>query len=247
MFYLLVHRHNWGYITTSVAIVGGGPNCNEVRVLEPELETIHDKLMGSGNQIQAVDVVELWGYFRTEKPSSTSWGDCPGVNIIGVGPHEVAISSFMRDFVASVDQTNLIQGLNIGGKSSMDAENFSFNNCTSAEEIENLSAELPRVGISVLADTFIVVSIHLRNLSSFVVSSQQSNVVGPFKLEAHQKLEGLDRVKTAIDKISHENIARLGDFSSFVEKLKKIMELSVNISTNSNWCAYGLNIAFFDE
>jgi len=51
VFHLFVHRHNRSNITTSVAVVGSGPYCNEVRVLEPELETIHDKLMGSSNQI----------------------------------------------------------------------------------------------------------------------------------------------------------------------------------------------------
>lgn len=60
-------------------------------------------------------------------------------------------------------------------------------------------------------------------------------------------MEGLNRIETTIDEISHKDVARVWDVSSLVEKLEKIMELPVDISANCNWCTDGLNIAFFDK
>jgi hypothetical protein len=80
-----------------------------------------------------------------------------------------------------------------------------------------------------------------------VVTSQQSDVVRPFELKAHQKLEGLNRIKTTIDEISHEDVACVWDVSTLVEKLEKIMELSVDISTNSDRCTDWLDVAFLNK
>lgn len=67
------------------------------------------------------------------------------------------------------------------------------------------------------------------------------------QLQAHQKLESLNRVETTINEISHEDVASVGDLASLVKKLNKIVELSVNISTDSNRCTDGLHVRFFNK
>jgi hypothetical protein len=60
----------------------------------------------------------------------------------------------------------------------------------------------------------------LGDLSGLVVSTEESDVSGVLHLEAHQKLESLNRVEAAINKISHEDVAGLGNVSTLVEKLE---------------------------
>ena len=52
---------NGSDISASVAVVGGRPDCNQVLVFEPVFESIHHQLMGSSNQLNIIDVVELSG------------------------------------------------------------------------------------------------------------------------------------------------------------------------------------------
>jgi hypothetical protein len=58
----------------------------------------------------------------------------------------------------------------------MDAENLSFNNSANTEIVEDLCAVLPRVSITILSDGLIVKSIDCGNLSSFMVTSKESDV-----------------------------------------------------------------------
>jgi hypothetical protein len=53
-----------------------------------------------------------------------------------------------------------------------------------------------------------------------VISSEESNVSRVSQLQAHQKLESLNRVETTINEISHEDVASVGDLASLVKKLK---------------------------
>ena len=68
----VVHVENRGDVTASVAVVGSGPDGDEVLVLEPELVTIHNELMGTRNQVDVVDVIEFRSDLGSEEPSSSS-------------------------------------------------------------------------------------------------------------------------------------------------------------------------------
>ena len=56
---LVVDVEDGGHITATVAVVGCGPHGNQVGVLEPVLEAVHDELMSTSHKLQVVDVVEL--------------------------------------------------------------------------------------------------------------------------------------------------------------------------------------------
>ena len=71
----------------------------------------------------------------------------------------------------------------------MNAEDLTFNDGTDAKIVENLSAVLPRVGISVLSNRLVIEAVDSSNLSSLMVSSEQSDVSWVLEFEAKQKLE----------------------------------------------------------
>lgn len=99
----------------------------------------------------------------------------------------------------------------------MDAENFSFNNGTDTEVVENFCAVFPWISVSILSNGLIIESIHGGDLSGFVVTSEQSDVGWILELKAEQKLECLNRIITSVDKVSHEDVSSIWDLSSLVE------------------------------
>lgn len=56
---LFIDLHDGSDVTASVAVVRCRPDSNEVRVLKPEFKSIHDKLMGTSDQVKPVNVVEF--------------------------------------------------------------------------------------------------------------------------------------------------------------------------------------------
>lgn len=80
-----------------------------------------------------------------------------------------------------------------------------------------------------------------------MITSEESNVCWVLKLQAEQELECFNWVVTSIDEISHENVACVGDLTSLIEKLQQVMELTMDITTNSNRGTHWLNIALFNK
>jgi len=126
----------------------------------------------------------------------------------------------VRDLLSAFDKANLVESLDIGRKSSVDAEDLSFDDSSSAEEVEDFGAVLPGVGVSVLAHALVVVTVDLGDLSGLMVTSEKGDVTGVPHLQAHQKLECLNRVESTVNKISHEDVAGRRDVSSLVEEFK---------------------------
>lgn len=56
---------------------------------------VHHQLMGSGNQLQVVGVVELLGDILSERVTSTSRRDAPTASVIRVGPQQITNGSII--------------------------------------------------------------------------------------------------------------------------------------------------------
>lgn len=80
--------------------------------------------MGAGNQLQSVYVAEIICHLRTEDPSGTTGIDCPIFDILRVRPHEIAERTFMGDFNLAVNGPHLVNCLDFGAESSVDAEDL---------------------------------------------------------------------------------------------------------------------------
>lgn len=132
--------------------------------------------MSSANQAEIIDSVELLGDLGSEEPSSASGTHGPSLDVLRVGPHEIAEGSLVGDLLASLDSSDLVDCLNIRGETSMDTEHLTLDEGGNAEVVEHLSAVLPRVRVTVLSDDLVIESIDRSDLSRFVVSSEKSDV-----------------------------------------------------------------------
>lgn len=151
----------------------------------------------------------------------------------------------MWNFHTSVDQADLIKGLDVGRQTSVDTKYSAFNYCTDTKIIKNFAAILPWVDIAILAQGFFVKAIHGCHTSSFVISSQKSDAIWVLELEAKEKLESLDRVVASIYKVTHEDIASIRNRPTFRKELQQVMELTMDITTDRDWCTYRLHVTLF--
>ena len=83
----------------------------------------------------------------------------------------------MWHFLLPVNGFDLIQSVNVGRETPMDAKHFLVDQSSQREEIEYFSAVAPHIDRPVLAQTFVVKAVDLRDLAAFVVASDQRDVL----------------------------------------------------------------------
>lgn len=115
------------------------------------------------------------------------------------------------------------------------------------EIVKKVGEGLPDVGVSVLAETLVVESINLSNLTRLVVSTEDGNAILIADLESDQKGHGLDRVVAAIDVVTHEEVVGVGRVAADTEKLHEIVELTVDITTDGDGAAHRLDVGLFHQ
>jgi len=107
-------------------------------------------------------------------------------------------------FDLSIDLPYLIEGVEIWGEPSVETEDLVLNHGCQWQEIEQICVVLPNIGISIFPQTLIVKTIHLCNLSRFMISAQNSDSILEPDFQANQEGNGLNRVVPSINVISHE-------------------------------------------
>ena len=70
----------------------------------------------------------------------------------------------MRNFDSSIDGSDLIDGFDFGAESTMNAKDFSIDDGSDGEVVEDFSAILPRVRITIFSVDFIIETIYCSNL-----------------------------------------------------------------------------------
>lgn len=157
-FHELVDGHNCSLVTAAVAVVRRTKHCDYVAVVGPVV-TLHHKLMGTGDSCQVVGVVELLRNILAETVSSTSWRNTPAASIIRVRPQQVAHGTFLWHLLNSVELSNLVESVDAGWETTVEAENLILNDSCKGQEVEKLCEYFPYVGIAVFSEALVVESI----------------------------------------------------------------------------------------
>ena len=65
-----------------------------------------------------------------------------------------------------------------------------------------------------ISSKFCFANLHLSDLSAFVVTSQDSESILEADLESHEEGDSLDRVVSAVDVVTHEEVVGVGRLST---------------------------------
>jgi hypothetical protein len=84
----------------------------------------------------------------------------------------------------------------------MDAKDAAVHDGTQREIIEDFAAPAPDVAAAVLALTFVVKAVHLRDLPRLVVSTDESYAIRISHFEGQKEKECFDAVEASIHEVS---------------------------------------------
>jgi len=141
----------------------------------------------------------------------------------------------------------MVQRVNRRRKTTVKTEDLVLNQGSEGEIVKEVGEGFPNVGVSILAETLVIESIDLSNLTRLVVSAEDGNAILIADLKGDQEGHGLDRVVTAIDVVTHEEIVRVGRVAADAEELHEIVELTVNITTDGDGAAHRLDVGLFHQ
>lgn len=82
---MFINLHDGSLITTSVTVIGGTKNRDNIPVLAPVV-SLHDQLMCSRHEGKTVVVIERFGDVLPECIACTSWTDTPSTSVVGITP-----------------------------------------------------------------------------------------------------------------------------------------------------------------
>jgi len=118
------------------------------------------------------------------------------------------------DFHKTIKLFDLVEGIDTWRKSTVEAEDAILDNGCERQEVEEGCEVLPDIGVSILPQALIIKAVHLSDLLALMIASQNCDTVWESDLEADEKGDCLDRVVSAIDVVSHEQIVVVRELTS---------------------------------
>lgn len=76
------------------------------------------------NQLQAINMVELAGNLIAKQPARAPRRNSPGLDVLGIAPHEVAEGALVGDFLGAGDDADLVEGADFGAEAAVHAEDL---------------------------------------------------------------------------------------------------------------------------
>lgn len=214
---------------------------------EHPLISLHDKLVGAGDGVHFIGVVELAADITAKKVPGAARAEAPAFNLFGVRPEEVAHGAVMRDFLLSIDCANLVEGLDAGGKAAVDAEDSVVDDGGEGDVIEDVGAVLPHVDASVFPQALVVKAVHLRDLPALVIAPYEEDPIGVSDFECQEQEERLHAVKPSVDKISQEQVVCPRTIPSHIEQFLQVIELPVYVAADCHGRLDALDIRLLNK
>lgn len=101
--------------------------------------------MSTGDHLQVVCVVVLLSDVLPEGIASASGIHAPACPVIGVRPQQVAHGAFVGHLLESFEGSDVVEGLDAGGESSVETEELVFYDCCEGDVVEEFSEASPDI------------------------------------------------------------------------------------------------------
>src|SRR5258707_73438 len=99
--------------------------------------------MCSCDQREAIVVVESFRDVLPERVASTSWTNAPSTPVVWIAPQQVAHRALVRHFLDAVEASNVVEGIDAWGETTVKAEDLIVDEGSEWQVVEKVGEELP--------------------------------------------------------------------------------------------------------
>ena len=109
----------------------------------------------------------------------------------------------MRNLAEAVDDLDLIDAMDAGRQTTVDAEDLVVDDAGEGEVVEHVGEVVPDSSVAVLAAAFCVETVGLSNTSRLVVAADEVDAVRIAEFETDQQRDGFDTEEAAINVVAY--------------------------------------------
>ena len=117
----------------------------------------------------------------------------------------------------------------------MNTEYLLIDDGCDGQEIKDFSEGAPDIEGPVFFDALIIEAIDLGDEPGLVVSSEEGDSVFVPDFQGQQQQECFDAISASVHIVTQKYVIGVGRISANFEQLKQVVQLPVDISTNSDW------------
>ena len=99
----------------------------------------------------------------------------------------------------------------------MQTENLTVHKCCQWKVVKEVSEIFPNIGVSIFSQAFVIKSINLGNLPTFVISSKNGDSGAKSDLERDKEGDSLHAVVASVHVVAHEQVVGVGGLASNLE------------------------------
>ncbi|EDK36252.2 hypothetical protein PGUG_00349 [Meyerozyma guilliermondii ATCC 6260] len=163
-------------VSASITVVGCQPHRHQ-STIKHLLVALHDKSVCSRYERHVVAVKKSSYFVVSKEKPSTAWQNRPPLYVLWVQPQEITHSPFVGHFLFSVNDTDLVHGVDIRTQTAVNTKHRPAHNGTKRQIIKHFAAVSPHIYTSILAHTLVVEPVHGGDLSAFMIASYQRNSI----------------------------------------------------------------------
>jgi hypothetical protein len=176
-------------------------NRDNVPILRPVV-SLHDQLMRPRHQCQPIVVIERFRDILSKRVPSSSRRYAPAAPIIRIAPQKIAHRSFVGDFLDSVERSDVVERVDGGAQTAVEAEDLVVDEGREGEVVEEIGEVLPDVRVAVFAQAFVIEAVDLGDLAGLVVAAEDGDSLWEADFESDEEGDGFDRVVASVDVVS---------------------------------------------
>lgn len=200
---------NAGQVAAAVTVVGSTPDGGQSVVKHDHVSFVA-KLVRPKNVRHGVDVEELFHDLRAKSVASSPWAEREFVPIaVRITPDQVRHGALVWDLPETVDNLDLVNAVNAGAESSVDAEDLVVDNTGQRKVVEHVGEMVPDGSVAVFPAALGVEAVGLGDAAGLMVAADQVDSIGPSQLQADEERNRLDTEKTAVDVVAFERGGRV--------------------------------------
>lgn len=105
----------------------------------------------------------------------------------------------MRYFLNTIERSDIVKGIDGRTETSVETENLVLNQSGERKIVEKVGKVLPDIRISIFAQTFVVKSVDLCDLSGFVVSTKDCDALGITNFQSNEECNSLNGIVSTVN------------------------------------------------
>lgn len=148
----------------------------------------------------------------------------------------------MGNFLYAVQRPDIIESIDAWGETSVEAEDLVVDKGSEGKVVEKIGEVFPYVCIAVLSKTLIVETVHLSDLTGFVVAAEDSDALRVADFESNEESNCLNGIITSINVVTHEEIVGIWIGSTNSEEFHQVVKLTMDVTAYSHRAFHWLHI-----